>query len=436
MSMSDATQPRHGSRTVREHGSRKSEPSGAGVGASGRGPRKLTVRLLEALEPGERVRDTTVRGLFAEAGKKGVSLKVQADLRQPGQDVRTVRQTLGKWPELDLDEARRKAMALLAEIKAGKDPRRAAPDAPGGLTVSLSVSRYLADMKTRECAPKCIEYTGARLRNHLAAWAELPIVSIRPSQCQDEHARITETAGKVAANKTLRDFRAVWNLALKKADRPEDFPRSCPVASVTFHPEKRREDAVITDLPSWWQRVEELGNPLRVCMHKLGLLSGLRPGNLAGIRREWIDLPAAVIRFPAGEMKARSAFTLPLSAPMVAIVKRALFLGEDPAGVTRGKHAGWLFPTWSRDGREVIATSNWTESTLGMHECGHALRHSYKTFATAAGVSGGDAELLLAHAVRGVEGVYLHASTSAIQAHLLVQQERVSAYILTRAGAV
>jgi integrase len=260
----------------------------------------------------------------------------------------------------------------------------------------------------------------------------LPIVSILPSQCQTEHARIAASAGPVAANKTLRDFRAVWNLALRKADHPDSFPRACPVASVTFFRERRREDAVITDLPGWFARVRSLANPLRAVMHELGLLSGLRPGNLAGIRREWIDVSGAAIRFPAEVMKARVPFVLPLSAPMVALVERALALGNGP--LTGGRHGGWLFPTRSRDGTEVVATSNWTESTLGMHECGHALRHSFKTFGKAAGVSEGDLELLLAHSVRGVAGVYLHADTDPVVAHLREQQARVSAFVLRAAG--
>ena len=46
-------------------------------------PVKLTAAVLERLQPGELVRDSKVRGMFAEAGKTGVvSLKIQADLRE------------------------------------------------------------------------------------------------------------------------------------------------------------------------------------------------------------------------------------------------------------------------------------------------------------------------------------------------------------------
>jgi integrase len=262
-------------------------------------------------------------------------------------------------------------------------------------------------------------------------WADLPLVSILPSQCQAEHARIASSAGKVAANKTLRDFRATWNLALRKADNPDAFPRACPVASVTFHRERRREDAVIIDLPGWFARVRALGNPLRAVMHEFGLLSGLRPGNLSGIRREWIDLPRVVIRFPADVMKARVAFALPLSVPMVDLVRRALELGEGP--LTSGRHGDWLFPAISRDGREVIATANWTERTLAANECGHALRAQLQDVRNGGG-RGRRRPRAPARPRRAWCRRDLPARGRLLE-HLREQQARVSTFILSSAPA-
>ncbi len=384
------------------------------------------------MKPGDTLRDSGVRGFYAVCGARGVSLKVAGDLEHG----KTVRKTLGKWPALELTDARMQAARLLTEIKAGNDPRpretAAVAGTPTGLTVATAIDRYIADMTKRDCAAKTIAFTGGRLRTHLAAWLDLPVIGVLPSHCQTAHERISASAGRVAANKALRDFRAVWNLACRQSDDPESFPRRCPVASVTFHKEDKRVDAVVTDLPGWWKRTGDLTNRLRTCMFRLGLLSGLRPGNLAGIRREWVDLTAtagAVIRFPAAAMKSRQPFVLPLSAAMVALVQHALKLG--PAVVSVPGAGGWLFPTRSRDGRSVVATSNWSETSLATNECGHALRHTYNVLAlTVPGVSSHDVERLLAHAVPGVAGVYYHADHAATEAHLRAAQDRISARIL------
>lgn len=410
--------------------------------ASRREPRRerLTVRVLESLERGDKVWDPEIGGLYAECGARGVSLKIAVDVARG----KTVRRTLAQWrggPALDLHAVRAEAARTVAEIKAGHVPaptaRRAPkPEAAGELTVAQAVDRYVDDMTQRGCAPRTIELTGARLRTHLADWIARPLVGVKPSDCQAAHKRITARAGDVAANKVLRDFRAAWNLAVKQSDYPERFPPKCPVASVTMNAEVAvRANAVITDLPGWWRRVGELGNPVRVRMFRLGLLSGLRPGNLCGIRREWIDLTPGreVIRFPAAVMKGRAGkrrpFALPLSAPMVELVREALALGPKLVRVP-AERCEWLFPTTGRDGRTVVATSNWTEPTLESNEVGHALRHTYRTLSADAGVPFDVAEMLVAHTLPGVGARYVHAGE--LDARLRAAQAQVSAHILAR----
>lgn len=395
---------------------------------------KLTPRLVEAMQPGDEIRDTSLRGFYVVKGARGVAFKVAGDLARG----RTVRMTL---EETDLKAARAKAMALLAQIKAGVDPRAAAPVAPViVLTVGAAIDRYMADMPKRKCAPKSIQFTGARLRGHLAGWLDRPIVGIRGQDCIDAHERITASAGPVAANKTLRDFRAVWNLAARQLGDSEQFAAKCPVTSVTMNEERAtRDNATVKDLPGWWCRTGELSNPLRTNMHRLALLSGLRPGNLCGIRREWLDLDAptgAVIRFPASVMKGRGSkrrpFVMPLSAAMVVLVREALERGPVLVGVSADR-CEWLFPARSRDGARVIATSNWTESTLASNECGHALRHSYRTLAAAAGVPYDVAEMLVAHVLPGVGSRYVHAD--GLETRLRAAQEQVTAFILAACKA-
>lgn len=386
----------------------------------------ITADVLQALQPGDVVRDTNTRGFYAECSRTGaVSLKVAADLERG----KTVRKTIGKWPGIDLDQARLQALLVLTEVRAGRDPRattRATPTTT--LTVGAAVDRYLAYMTKTGCAPKTIEYTRGRLTTHLAAWLDRPLLEIKPSDCQGAHERLTSSNGPVVANKVLRDFRATWNLALRQSDAPESFPRRNPVGSVTFNVESRRENAVVADLASWWRRVSALDNELRACMHKLALLSGLRPGNVAGCKRAWLDLTpgAECIRFPASVMKSRVAFMCPLSPAMVHLVKRALELGAT--------NTEWLFPTRSRDRRRWIATACWRERTLGSNECGHSLRHTYSTRARAAGIPASDVELLLHHAVPGVGGVYLHQDSPEMAARMRQCQLQITSAILKACG--
>jgi integrase len=385
-------------------------------------PTKLTAKVLGSLQPGERVRDTVVRGLFAECGVRGVSLKVQADLRQPGQAVRTVKQTLGHHgPELSLDAARAQAQGLLSTIKSRVDPRAPAAE-PGKLTVRSMFEAYSDDLRARGGAESSIQEHAYLLQKYLPALAERAVADVKPSELRAEHARITQEHGATVANKAMRAFRAAFNLAIKHADDP-DALGSNPVRAVTFHPERRKGAVILPgDLVDWYVRLQKIPNPLRRIMHELGLFSGLRPGVLVALEKTWVDLDRRAIIIPRGRQKSRRDFALPLSEHMIGLVRRALVLSNEAAS-----GSPWLFPTRSADGCEVIATQVVRERTMPS-ETGHILRHTHATMAKAAGVDDMLASLLSDHKVAGIRGVYVHER--ALFDQLLTAQEKVAAHIL------
>lgn len=388
-------------------------------------PTKLTKRFVERLEFDGKpyvVRDTTVRGLLVAVNAGSKSWKVQRDMRPglAGRPVSTIRHTLGRLDELDLDAARTRAQEVIAGIKRGIDPNGTpAPDA-GAWSVERSYQEYVADLRIRDGSEENIQNMIDRLGRLLPEWKALSITAIKPSMARDAHARISRDNGKRAANQTLKEFRAVFNFVRKVVDDPDVLPPN-PVGSVTFNKERRREAVILPeDLPAWWAKLQALSNPLRRLMHELGLFSGLRPGNLVSIEREWIKLDVRAIVIP--KTKAGRSFALPLSEHMVGIVTKALALSkmQEPT-------APWLFPTRDKTGREVIRTQVWKERELAS-ETGHILRHTHRTYAKNADVPDVDAELLIDHTIKGVQGVYLH--DRALFARLQQQQEKVTRYTL------
>lgn len=398
-------------------------------------PRKLTEAYVKALPLGEPciVRDTKVTGLMVAVNKRSKSYKVQRDLWQGQRGrrtlLKTVRHTLGSTDELTLEEARLKADDVIRMIKRGVDPNKPnAEQKAEGWTVDILFDEYAADMRKRECSERTIEDTLARRDRYLPEWKKLPLGSLTRSQVRAKHHELTATRGKVTANHVMRDFRAAYNLALRIIDNPDLLPDN-PVKAVTFNKE-RRKNAVIhpEDLAEWWKKIEALPNPLRRAMHELGLFSGLRPGTLVSLRRDWVRLDAKAISIP--KMKSGRSFDLPLSAHMVGIIKRALALVD---ALYPG--APWLFPTRAlkddakRDivKGQVIATQVWREKSLPS-ETGNLLRHTYRTIAQREQLDKFEARLLLDHTVPGIDGVYIHEK--ALFDRLLAAQERMSSALL------
>jgi integrase len=398
-------------------------------------PTKLTARILERLQPGELIRDATVRGMFAERGKgagAAVALKIQADLREgprngAARKPTSIRMTLGRFPdELTLDAARVEAMRLLAEIRAGRDPRPGRTAAPvSAWTVARMRDEYVKDLAIREKSARTASDMQYLFDQYLADWLPLLASAITKDAARDKHAKIAADNGKMSANKALKAFRTCFDFAKRVQSAPLG---ENPVDAVTFHKERPRKDRpefVLPPVGGWLARVRSLKSPLRAVMHELGLFSGLRPGTLVALERAWVRLEDNAIVIPAGRMKGRKEFALPLSSHMVGLVRRALAAGD-----TLFPGAPFLFPTHSTEGA-VIATQVWKERKLPA-ETGHIVRHLYSNVCNAAGVSSVHRQLLLGQKVPGIEGVYL--SERALFASLLADQERVTAAMLAACG--
>ncbi len=393
-------------------------------------PEKLTEAAVKALKfegAPSVVRDAKVTGLLVAVNKTGKSYKVQRDLwvgpRGRKKLVKTVRHTLGGTEEMTLDDARSRATAMLDLIKRGIDPNAPPPEPSadaGGWTVRRMYEEYGADMRTRDCVERSITDMMDRLERYLPKWCDTPVTDIRRSAAREEHRRITKDHGATVANKAMRDFRAAYNFALKVVDDPDALPGN-PVEAVTFNKERASNKVLLPDeLEGWWKKVQAITNPLRRDMHELGLLSGLRPGTLVGLRREWVQLDAKAISIP--RMKSGRSFDLPLSGRMLGVVRRAMAVGD-----VLFPGSPWLFPSRSTKTFEVIATQVWREKSLPS-ETGHILRHTYRTVAQRTGIDKVNARLLLDHTVPGIDGVYIHER--ALFDTLLADQERMTAALV------
>jgi integrase len=391
-------------------------------------PRKLTEGYVDSLKPRGgvfAVRDTAVTGLFVEVNKTCKSYKIQRDLwvgeRGRRRLAKTVRKTLGATDAITLDEARTRALELIAQIRRGEDPN--ARPVFGADTATWTVERmfkeYADDMLTRECRSRSAHDLLYRMNLYIGDWKNVPIVEIKKSAVRERHAEISKRRGKRVANQAFKDFRAAYNLAMRIVDDPDALGAN-PTSAITWNKERASNRVIMPeDLAAWWEKLGRLPNPMRRAMHELALLSALRPGTLVSLRREWICLDKRAIRIP--RMKSGRSFDLPLSAHMVEVVEQALRAGD-----LLYPKSEWLFPTRNKKG-EVCATRVWKEALLPS-ETGHILRHTYRTLAKRAGIDQIDARLLMDHTVPGIDGVYIHSY--ALFDRLLETQELMTAHIL------
>jgi Arm DNA-binding domain len=241
---------------------------------------KLTARAIERLRApspnGKQTLhwDSELRGfgLLVSGATDRKVFVVQRDLR----DGKTRRVTIGPTNVLSLDEARRRAEQILADLYRGVDPKAAARDR---VTLRATLESYLTNNKRlRGSTVKDYRWS---IGHHLAPWLERPLKEISPQGVIERHADIAAAvkaegrySGEATANGVMRCLRSIWNYA---AESDPNLPPN-PVRALRrqWFTVPRRERLVTTDqLPAFFAAVRALPNQVAADYLMLLLFTGL-----------------------------------------------------------------------------------------------------------------------------------------------------------------
>jgi integrase len=399
------------------------------------------------------VRDTKLPGFHVDVGKQSKTFRVQADApksaRRLGQQRKTIKRTVGKWPDVSARIARREAQRLIGEIKSGK---LTDDDLPGsdGPTLKFAWELYKTRCEKKDRSAKTIEGYRDPIERLLKEWLDLPLTEIGRDRMAVKamHSRMTKQNGAYMANRAMRAFRAVYNYALKTWELPAN-----PVAAVDFNRETPRKNGLKPDdVPGWFDELQAIRNPRRREMHWFTLLSGLRSGDVSNLLWDHVDFKerSVFIHCPKGGEKR--AFHLPLTGAMIDSLRRTMF--SWPHSVTRiegrteqyepaveryfSEYVEKESPVFPGRPRQKSANSiEWTvEDTRERGEnklskTGHALRHSFATLAEHAGVPREITARLMNHKPAGVTEGYVNADEILLTDLYRTQMENISQFIMS-----
>jgi integrase len=351
------------------------------------------------------VRDTKIAGFPLWVGKNTKTFRFQYETpRVNGQRGTTNVQWLGEHPHHTAEEARAKALHIQALRARGEPIHPAVLVEPPATTLTFKAAweNYRAAITKEGKSLRTIADYQDKFNRHLKAWHDRPLGSIKREDVVQEHAAITERAkqlragqkyssGKYAANGTMRFARAVWNHAKDELETP-GLPERNPFRSgKLFHKERARETGMgAADLPAWWAQLQALSNPIRRELHLFMLLTGLRRNDVLTARWENFDEERPSLRVPSPKGGVDRALELPLSDSMLQCLQRVKEAGQT---YFPDESRAWIFPApgghveVKEDGRQKLSHT------------GHALRHSFRTLAAAAGVDRLRLKILMNHAV-------------------------------------
>jgi integrase len=174
----------------------------------------------------------------------------------------------------------------------------------------------------------------------------------------------------------------------------------------------------VGDLKGWFSELAALDNPVRREFHLFTLLSGSRPAALQEIKPNHLDFRRRTLHVPKPKGGGKRAFDIPLSREMILCLIRATRFGRQMYPL---QAADWIFPADSASGHLAETKEDRTK----LSKWGNDLRQSFRTIATAAGVSEIDSKLLMNHSIPGVNAGYI-TRHKLLGDHLRHQQQAIS----------
>ena len=386
-------------------------------------------------------RDTELKGFFVVVGKRKRTFTVQGDLRQGGKRASSIRVSIGDTRELTTRAARAIAKEHLAQISRGQHPKKAKQDGDTGpgpvgneantdvatVTLRQAWQRYLeAHLIRKGRSEKTISGYRDHVERLFAEWLDTSLgeLAIDPARVAKKHDDITNENGPYIANGCMRTLRAIYNHACKTN---RSLPRDNPADAVDWNEEKRRDTGMgASDLTEWFRELAALENPVRREFHLLTLLCGSRTAALQQVKPCHVDFRRRTLHIEKPKGGRKRAFDIPLSREMILCLIRAIRFGRQMYPLQSRK---WIFPGDSESGH--LAETKEDRDTLS--KWGNDLRQTFRTIATAAGVSEFDAKLLMNHSIPGVNAGYV-TRHKLLEDHLRSQQQAIGTAVFCAIG--
>ena len=369
----------------------------------------LTERALRALKPAPAGK----RNTLWDAGLSGFGLRItdrgaisfHVMRRLPGKP-HPVRVVLGKYPSLSLAAARKQAGAALADLAAGIHPRERARalQTAEAQRKAVTVGHVVEEFASRHLSRKRTGHAvGQLLRRELVSrWGDRPITDINRADVIGMVEAIGDRSPSTARQTWLYTTRLFgWALSRDVYGLTASPCERIRVADLIGSPKPRERVLDPGELRAIWQITAAGEFPFDPFVRLL-LLLGCRRGELAGMRRDELDLAAGLWHLSGERTKNELPRTIPLSRQAVAILAELpVFPGPFVFSAVSGARPIQGFSRFKRrlDRRlaAVVSVPNWTL---------HDLRRTMRTHLSALPISGVVAELMIGHAQRGIRAVY------------------------------
>ena len=368
---------------------------------------KITKRTID------RIKDDGSDRFYWDADLPGFGLRVRASGRkyfvvQFRASGRLRRMTLGPVGTMSPDTARRRAMTLLSEAKAGGDPASERDADRRAATMKVLGQRFLEEYVPVHCkASTAYEYKRSVELFIDPTIGGRKVTEIQRSDIAKLHHGMRKTPYQ--ANRTLGVLSKMFNLAEMWGLRPDG---SNPCLHVKRYKEEKRERFLSADefkrLGRVLDEILEDGSETRsaVAAVRLLMLTGCRLSEIQKLRWEHVDLEASELRLPDTKTGGRAVPLAPSAVRLLASLPR----DDDNPWVIAGKLPESYLTDLQHPWRRIRARAELPDVRI------HDLRHSFASRALALGEGLPMIGKLLGHTQVQTTARYAHLARDTVKA--------------------
>lgn len=302
---------------------------------------KSRLESLPSAAPGKRdeYRDTKVPGLILRVTDKG-SKTFAVYRRVQGKPAR---RAIGPYPDLSIEQARKKAQEYNGTIALGEDPHETRRQAKAELTFGQVFAKYLAGhSKPHKRSWKSDQYQYDRFLKD--RWANRKLSSISKDDVRELHAKIGKENGHYSANRLLAMVKAIFNWGLSNSH----YQGVNPAKGIQRFKETSRERRLHPhEIGAFLEAVADEPNETIRDYVLLSLWTGARRSNVQAMRWDQISFERATWTIP--ETKNGTSQTVPLAPAAIEILERR----------SASKSSPYVFPGSGKSGHLVEPKKGW-----------------------------------------------------------------------------
>lgn len=289
---------------------------------------KFTDKFLAALkvEDGSKDRlvfDTSCPGLGVRVTAKGTRTFL-AQWTDPA-TRRKVRELIGVWGNLTIDQAREAVRVRLGAVAKGINPKverdRQRQEAERERAeTALTFEALIEEWKTLHLAHRRPRYAAEAeraIRLGLADLLKRPAARISRTTAVNALDKIIKAGKAVTAGRTMAYARACFAWGKRRGNVPENPFAELPIAAGTSERDRVLSDTEIAEV---WTATESLGYPFGP-FYKLMILTLQRREEVAGMRWPEIDLNKQFWTLPGPRMKNGKAHTVHLADAACTVLR-------------------------------------------------------------------------------------------------------------------